>query len=71
MVTTFEEEQLEESEDTMEDLYDLIEPSPSFEEAHLERFVDSIGKSDNALNLLINVEKFIREKDVSEIISNT
>jgi purine-binding chemotaxis protein CheW len=46
---------------------DLIEPSPGFEEAHLERFVDSIGKSDNTLNLLINVEKFIREKDVSEI----
>ena len=46
---------------------DNIEPSPGFEEANVERFVDSIGKSGDTLKILINVEKFIHEKDIKEI----
>ena len=48
---------------------DNIEPSPGFEEANVERFVDSIGKSGDTLKILINVEKFIHEKDIKEIIA--
>ena len=48
---------------------DSIEPSPGFEEANMEKFVDSIGKSGDTLNILINVEKFINEKDVKKIIA--
>ncbi|HRG48086.1 MAG TPA: chemotaxis protein CheW [Leptospiraceae bacterium] len=48
---------------------DSIEPSPGFEEANVERFVDSIGKSGDTLKILINVEKFIHEKDIKEIIA--
>ena len=48
---------------------DNIEPSPGFEEANVGRFVDSIGKSGDTLKILINVEKFIHEKDIKEIIA--
>lgn len=44
-----------------------IAPSPGFDKANLERFIDSIGKLDNSLSLLINVEKFIKEKDIQEV----
>lgn len=41
-----------------------IEPSPGFEQADMERFIDSIGKAGDALKILINLNKFIHEKDV-------
>ena len=44
-----------------------IEPSPGFEEADMERFVDSIGKSGDTLKILIDLNKFIHEKDVKGI----
>ncbi|HMV43245.1 MAG TPA: chemotaxis protein CheW [Leptospiraceae bacterium] len=43
---------------------DSIEPSPGFEEADMERFIDSIGKAGDTLKILINLNKFIHEKDV-------
>jgi purine-binding chemotaxis protein CheW len=46
---------------------DCIEPSPGFEEANMERFVDSIGKSGDTLKILIDLNKFIHEKDVKGI----
>ncbi len=46
---------------------DAIESSPGFEETDMERFVDSIGKSGDTLKILINLNKFIHEKDVKGI----
>ncbi len=47
---------------------EAIEPSPGFEEADMERFVSSIGKSGDTLKILIDLDKFIREKDIKGII---
>ncbi|MCP5499889.1 MAG: purine-binding chemotaxis protein CheW [Leptospiraceae bacterium] len=47
---------------------DDIEPSPGFESSSVERFIDSIGKAEDKLKILINLDKFIREKDVASAI---
>ena len=46
---------------------EFIEPSPGFEESDMERFVEAIGKSEETLKIIINMEKFIHEKDLKNI----
>ena len=47
---------------------DAIEPSPGFEETNMERFVEAIGKSGDTLKILINLQKFIQEKDIKGMV---
>ncbi len=47
---------------------DAIEPSPGFEETNMEKFVEAIGKSGDTLKILINLQKFIQEKDIKGMV---
>ncbi|MBK8397068.1 MAG: purine-binding chemotaxis protein CheW [Leptospiraceae bacterium] len=47
---------------------EAIEPSPGFEETNMEKFVEAIGKSGDTLKILINLQKFIQEKDIKGMV---